>query len=281
MIFKATISQTAFMLKKKESVCVFYVLFLMVIINFIGNVLYFQGKDIVEMYQPMKLLLLSYNRTNLNATNTLLLIQLYPLLVVCPAGFSLAREYQLGTRVFLVSRLGNFTYQVSKYLAAFLTTMIIFTVPFLLEIILNCLSFPLSATGDLSNLSIYADAYRDSVNHYFMKSIYLYSPCLYAVIGTLFFGVVSGLLGVFTVAVSSVIRVKYNVFLFMPVFVALNMSTILARGFPKEAPSIKWYDYVLLFNDELKSISFWLTAILVLVLFLIGAICVSGRKDCL
>lgn len=281
MIFKATISQTAFMLKKKESVCVFYVLFFMVIINFIGNVLYFQGKDVVEMYQPMKLLLLSYNRTNWNASNTLLLLQLYPLLVVCPAGFSLAREYQLGTRVFLVSRLGNFAYQVSKYLSAFLTTMIIFTVPFLLEIILNCLSFPLSATGDLSMLSIYDSAYIIGVNRYFMKSIYLYSPYLYAVIGTLLFGVVSGLLGVFTVAVSSVIRVKYNVFLFLPVFVTLNMSTILAGGFPKDAPSIKWYDYVLLFNDELKSISFGLTCILVLVLFLIGAICVSGRKDCL
>ncbi|KSV59881.1 hypothetical protein [Acetivibrio ethanolgignens] len=281
MIFKTTISQTAFMLKKKETVCVFYVLFFIVIINFIGNVLYFQDRDILEMYQPMKLLLLSYNRTNWNATNTLLLIQLYPLLVVCPAGFSLAREYQIGTRFFLVSRLGNFTYLVSKYLSAFLTTMIIFTVPFLLEIILNCLSFPLSATGDLSNLSIYDSAYRIGVNHYFMKSIYLYSPCLYAVIGTLFFGAVSGLFGVFTVAVSSIKRVKYNIFLFLPVFVALNMSTILANGFPEEAPSIKWYDYVLLFNDELKSISFGLIGIFGLVLFLIGAICVSGRKDCL
>lgn len=189
----------------------------------------------------MKLILLSYNRTNWNATNTLLLIQLYPLLVVCPAGFSLAREYQIGTRVFLVSRLGNFTYQVSKYLSAFLTTMIIFTVPFLLEIILNCLSFPLSATGDLSNLSIYDSAYRIGVNHYFMKSIYLYSPCLYAVIGTLFLGAVSGLFGVFTVAVSSIKRVKYNIFLFLPVFVALNMSTILANGFPKEAPSVLYH----------------------------------------
>lgn len=281
MIFKAAISQTAFMLKKRESICTFYVLFFMVITNFIGNVLYFQGVDIVEMYQPMKLLLLSYNRVNWNGTNTLLLIQLYPLLVVCPAGYSLAREYQLGTRVFLVSRLGNFTYQVSKYLAAFLTTMIIFTVPFLLEIILNCLSFPLSATGDLSNMSIYDEVYRTGVNRYFMKSIYLYSPCLYAVVGTLFFGVVSGLFGVFTVAVSSVIRVKYNVFLFLPVFTALNMTTILGGRFPREVPSIKWYDYVLLFNDELKSIRFGVIAILGLVLFMIGAFCVGGRKDCL
>lgn len=283
MIFKATMSQTAFMLKKRESLCVFYVLFFIVIINFIGNVLYFQGRDVAEMYHPMKLLLLSYNRTYLNATNTLLLIQLYPILVVCPAGFSLAREYQRGTRVYLVSRLGNFTYQISKYLSVFFTTMIIFTVPFLLEILLNCLSFPLSATGDLTNASIYSSAYRMGVSRYLMKNIYLYSPYLYAIIGTLFWGAVSGLLGVFTAAVSSLIRVKYNVFLFLPVFVMINLSTILALvgSIPREAPSIKWYDYILLFNDEFKSKGLLSLGIFVLILFVAGTVCVNRRKDCL
>lgn len=269
------------MLRKKESVCVFYILFLMVVGNFIGNVLYFQGRDVVEMYQPMKLLLLSYNRVNHNATNTLLLIQLYPLLVVCPAGFSLAREYQLGERVFLASRLGNFTYHVSKFLSVFLTTMIIFTVPFLLEILLNCLSFPLSATGDLWNMSMYDHPYRNGVDQYFIKGLYLHSPYVYAIVGTLFWGAVSGLFGVLTVAVSSLIKVKYNVFLFLPVFVALNLSTIAAVGFPKGAPSIRWYDYILIFNDELKNPVYLFISIVTLVLFSVAAACVSGRKDCL
>lgn len=281
MIFKATISQTNFLLKKREAICVFYILLIMVFINFVGNVLYFQGMDIVEMIQPMKLLLLSYDRTNLNATNTLLLIQLYPLLVVFPAGFSLARDYQLGTRVFLVSRLGNATYQISKYLSVFLATMIIFTVPFLLEIILNCISFPMSAAGNLSNLSMYDGAYRNAVDEYLMKDIYLYSPYLYAVIGTLFFGAVSGLFGVFTAAVSSLIRVKYNFFFFLPVFILLNLTTIFAGRFPKEAPSIKWYDYILLFNDEGKKAGFLIAGILVITLFSIIAANISGRKDCL
>lgn len=281
MIFKATISQTNFLLKKREAICVFYILLIMVFINFVGNVLYFQGMDIVEMIQPMKLLLLSYDRTNLNATNTLLLIQLYPLLVVFPAGFSLTRDYQLGTRVFLVSRLGNATYQISKYLSVFLATMIIFTVPFLLEIILNCISFPMSAAGNLSNLSMYDGAYRNAVDKYLMKDIYLYSPYLYAVIGTLFFGAVSGLFGVFTAAVSSLIRVKYNVFLFLPVFILLNLTTIFAGRFPKEAPSIKWYDYILLFDDEGKKAGFLIAGILVITLFSIIAANISGRKDCL
>jgi hypothetical protein len=281
MIFKATLSQTKFILKKTQSVFVFFILFLMIIINYIGNVLYFQGRDIVEMYQPMKLLLLSYNRTNYNATNTLLFIQLYPLLVVCPAGFSLAREYQLGIRVLLVSRLGNFRYHVSKYLSVFLATMIIFTVPFFMEIFLNYVSFPQSATGDFLNLSIYDSLYRNGVNNYFMKNIYLYSPCLYAVTGTIFLGVVSGLFGVFTVAISSIVKVKYNVFLFLPVFVLLNLTNILAGRVPKGAASIKWYDYVLIFNDELKNPNYLLLAMVVLVLFSMGAACFCGRRDCL
>lgn len=280
-MFKAVKSQTAFLLKKKEAIFVFYVLLIMVIFNFIGNVLDFQGRDVAVMFQPMRFLLLSYDRVNWNATNTFLLIQLYPLLVVYAAGFSLAREYQIGIRVYLVSRLGNFKYHVSRYLSVFLVTMIIFTVPFLLEIFLNCMSFPLSATGNLANLSFYDSNYRNGLDHYFMKSICLYSPYLYAVIGTLLFGAVSGLFGVFTVAVSSFIKVKYNVFLFLPVYAALNLSTIFESRLPKDAPSIQWYDYVSFFNDEKKNISYLVIGIFVLVLFSIGTACISGRKDCL
>ncbi|MCM1535779.1 MAG: hypothetical protein NC126_07660 [Clostridium sp.] len=282
MIFKAAMSQTAFMLKKRESLCVFYVLFFMVLHNFIGNVLYFQGLDILVMKQPMQLLLLSHLRTNLNSSNTLMLIQLYPILVVIPASFSLAREYQRGTRVFLVSRLGNSVYQISKYLAVFFTTMIIFTVPFLLEILLNCVSFPLSAMGDLLYSSRTTEsAYIEGINHYFMKEVYLYSPYLYAVLGTLFWGAGAGLLGVFTAALSSLIRVKYNVFLFLPVFALLNLPLLLGHGIPRGMPSIKWYDYMLLFNDEVKSMGFLANVIIVLVLFAAGTVWINRRKDCL
>lgn len=278
MIFKATVSQTVFLLKKRGAVCVFYVLLIMVFNNYISNVLHFQGRDVVVMFHPMRLLLLSYDMTNFNATNTLLLILLYPLLVVVPAGFSLAKECQSGTQVFLISRMGSMRYQISRVLAAFLATMIIFTVPFLLEILLNCLAFPLEAVGNLTFLSIYDDAYMNGVNHYLMKDVYLASPYLYAVMGTLFFGAVSGLFGAFTVAASSLVKVRYNILLFLPVFVMLNLSTRLAGGFSR---SIRWYDYVLIFDDDIKNIGFGAIILLAIILFSAGAVCVSGRKDCL
>lgn len=281
MLYKAIVSQTRFLLKGKWAVCVFLVLFAMVIINFTENVLLFCGTDVIKMYHPMKLLLLSYNRTNLNATNTLLLIQLFPLLVVCPAGFALAKEYQLGSNLYLVSRLGNFKYLLSKYISVFLATAVVFTVPFLLEIILNCASFPMSATGDLLNVSVYDSTYRNSVNHYLMKNIYLLSPYLYAVLGTLLFGTVSGLLGVFTAVVSTFWRVKYNVVLFLPVFAVLNLLPVFFAGKSPDALSIRWSDYILIFNDEAKNTEVFVMGMLGMVFVAIGAAWMYRRKDCL
>lgn len=75
MFWRTTISQTGYLLRKKNAVIVFYILLAMVLFNFISNVVAFQGRDVLNMYQPMKLLLLSYNRTNYNADMTILLIQ--------------------------------------------------------------------------------------------------------------------------------------------------------------------------------------------------------------
>lgn len=278
MFWRTTISQTGYLLRKKNAVIVFYVLLAMVLFNFIRNVVTFQGRDVLAMYQPMKLLLLSYNRTNYNADMTILLIQLYPLLVVCPAGFSLAKEYQTGENVYMSARLGGKEYKYSKITAAFLATAIIFCVPFLIEIALNCIAFPLQATGDLSNWGYYEKSFAEAVHNYLFSGFYLRAPYFYAVVGTLLFGVLSGLLGAFTVAVSSVVRVKYNVFLFLPVFLLLNLSAMLS---PSEGASFRWYDMFLMFNEQEKNIPVFAAGLLAVIIFSVAAVITSSRKDCL
>ena len=102
VFFKAAACQCRFILKQKGCLFTFALLLAWVLINFVGNVLTFQGMDAAEMYQPMKLLLLSYNRINYNADFTLLLVQLYPFLVACPATFSLVKERQTGQEVGMI-----------------------------------------------------------------------------------------------------------------------------------------------------------------------------------
>lgn len=281
MFIKATKSQMVFMLKQKGTVFVFYALLIMVIFNFISNVLIFQGHDVVNMIHPMKLLLLSYNRVNFNADATLFFVQLYPLLVICPAGFSLTKEQQIGQEVLMIARIGNRNYKFSKLLAAFLTTAIVFTVPFLLEIILNCLSFPLTAMGDLTNLRAYSIEYVNSVHHYFMSDFYVKAPYLYTILLTMFFGVVSGVFGAFTLAFSSIYRFKYRVLLFLPIYIILNASLYLSDLITKNNLTIRWYDYLLLFNDENKRIIVMVIALGAMILFSICSIFLSSRKECL
>lgn len=281
MFIKATVSQVKFLLKKRGTLCVFYILLLMVLANFISNVVEFQGRDVIQMYQPVKLLLLSCNRVNYNANATLLLVQLYPLLVVCPAGFSLVKEYQSGQEVFMAARLGRQVYRLSKLIAAFLATAIVFLIPFFIEIVLNCLSFPLSAEGDFYNRSPYNSDYIQGVYNYFMSGIYLYSPWIYAALGTFFFSMASGVLGAFTVAVSSIIKIKYNVFLFLPIFLLLNGTILLAEVLPEGVRSVRWYDYLLLFNDEPKNYVFLAMGMISMILFSVVSVRISAGRDCL
>lgn len=279
MFIKATLTQTNFMLKQKETLVVFYVLLIQVLGNFISNVLTFQGIDIIQMYQPMKLLLLSYNRINYNADATLLFIQLYPILVVLPAGFALCKEQQSGQEVLMIARLGQLTYNFSKLIAAFCATMIVFTMPFMIELLLNCIAFPLTATGDMTNMDIYEPNYIQAVHRYLMSGLYIQSVYIYTIIGTLFMGIVSGILASFTVAFSSIVRVKYRIILFLPVFVLLYATIYLQNILPSWIPTIKWYDYLLLFNDEPKSYLFLITGLLALVFFSFIATLLSSRKE--
>lgn len=279
MFLKAVFAQVKYLLKRKEAAITFIILFGMVISNFIRNVLEFQGMDVIEMFHPMKLLLLSYNITNYKADLTIMFTQLYPILVVLPAGFALAKEYQLGENVYMSARLGNKVYKSGKIVAAFLTTAIVFVAPLLMEFVLNCISFPLNATGDLSNWPAYDEGYLKLVDNYFMSDLYKMNPYIYAIAGIMLFGLVSGLISAVTVVISFLIKVKYNIFLFLPSLVLLNLSLIITTD---NAPfSFRWYDYLLLFSEPEKNNIFFVIVILIILIFVTAGVCVSHRKDCL
>ena len=281
LVFRAVIFQTLFQLRQKGSLCVFYILSGLVLYNFVENVLDFQGRDVIEMYHPMKMLLLSYNRVSYKGDNFLLLVQLYPLLVVIPASFFLTKEHQTGQEVYIASRIGVRAYKFSKLISAFFSTFVVFTVPFLLEFLLNCLSFPCGATGDMSNWGYYDSRYIDSVHHYLFTNLYLHSPYFYAFLMIILFGAVSGCLSAFTVAFSSVVNVKYNIFLFLPVFLLLHAGIILGAFYPANKASISWYDYISLFNDKIKNPIYLLFAMFLIIICSITMVYASSRKDCL
>lgn len=208
----------------------------------------------------------------------MLLIQIYPLLVSFPAGFSLAKERRSGLSVLFEARLGRRNYLFSKLIAVFCATAILFSVPFFLEIVLNCLAFPLNATGDCMLLSQYSPQYLAQIKNYSFYGIYWASPYLYAVIGTALFGILSGLLAAFTTAISACVRIKFSIVLFLPVFLLLY-ATIYLSNLASVSCTLSWYHYFFLFDEVEKNAFFYAVGISALILCSVWMISRSSRMD--
>lgn len=275
MFVRTTWTHVKFLLGKTSSKITFFVLFLVMLMTFVSNVLDFRGYDVIEMFHPMNILSLSYDRTAHNAGTALLLVQLLPLLVGWPAGLALAADRGLGTDTMLVARLGRKLYVTSKLTAVFIATAIVFSVPFLLEIVLNCLSFPLTATGNLIRIDAFDSDYADIIGNYLCPWLYRFSPYLAAVLGTIGFGLFAGLLACVTASLSLFVRIRFRVFLLLPVFILLYAITSL------ESIELAWYNYIFFFSDAPKIPLYWFSLCAALVCFCVAAAWYGCRKDCL
>ncbi len=265
MLHRVVLWQTGFLLRQKEAILVQILLGWIVLGNYLRNVLSFHGLDVSQMYHPMKLISLSYNLTYDKADITLIFVMLYPVLVTLPAGFAYVREQQTKEEVFLLARIGKETYLLGKLLAAFVTTFVTFTAPFLAELGMNMLSFPPEACRDLSNLSIYSEEYLQMQSNYLFPSVYIRCPLLYTILGIALFGAISGLLGMLTVSLSYVVQIKYRILLLFPVFALLNGTAYLDAVIRKEGAVGSWYEYMLLFSDVPKQTAYLAAAVCILV----------------
>ncbi len=264
------------LMNRKSVWITFYILLFLVLFNFWRNVIKYQGLDVVNMYHPMKLLALSHNLMNENADGVLLLIQLYPFLIVLPSGFSILQEMKTGEYIYMSSRIGRTRYIWSKTIAAFIVTTFVFMIPFLVEFVLNCISFPLAATGDLSNWSLYDENIVQYTKTYLFYKLYVLHPFLYTFLGIVVFGIASGLLGAAIVVLSTLIKIKYDVFLFIPSIFVLSFSIYMTKEY---GTSYRWYDYLLLFSESEKSIQYFGYSVAVIFCFIIVGAWARSRRD--
>lgn len=270
-------TQIKWILGRKESKLAFFILLELCLFNFVRNMSEFQGLDVKEMYDPLKLLLLSYNRVYFQSDMTLLLMQIYPILVSLPAGFALMDDFNNGKYIYLISRVGKREYIVGKMISSFFATFIVFVIPILIEMGLSMLCFPMTATGDLSNLPYLSREYMEQVRRVFLYDFYLQAPVLYSILGVVCFGVVSGLFGMFTVACSALFCFKYRVLLFLPAFLLLNgmrMAAIMCGS-----ARIDFLRYLFLFVDEKGNPVYYVSVLIGLLLFAGLATRIFVKKD--
>lgn len=279
MFLKSVKTQLHFILRQRVTQAVFFLLMGLVGYNFVNNVLEFHGMDVSNMYHPMKLLTLSYNRAYYNVDVTLLFAQIYPLLVACPAGLILAKESQMKMNVLIESRIGKIRYFFSKGISVFFATMIVFTLPFLIEILLNVISFPMEANRDFSHFGAYEEKYIQMVRNYWFSELFRSSPYLYSIVMTILFGTISGLIGLMVMSFSAVFPVRFRVLYLILPFVLLNSTIYVLPAYTGGTLQHVWYKYIFLFGDGEKNCLVFAAILAVIVTFNFIAAMLAGKKD--
>lgn len=279
MLIRTTRSQIGFLLRQKEAILTFCVLMLLVLANFVENCQMFQGLDMVKLAHTTKMGLLSWNRASYAADLALLFQQIYPLLVVIPAGFVLAKERGTQEHILIITRMGSGNYYISKLLSAFVVTALVCSVPFLVEIPLHIIAFSTKPTWDLSHWGAYETQYLAEVRNYLFSDLYIRTPYGYAVVKVLLFGLFSGLMGAFSVAVSALYRVKFRITVLLPAFLLLNLSVYAEALFGKMEKTVMWTSFVMLHDGADKNIPVFFTVLVAVGMVSVGGTFWAARRD--
>lgn len=275
--------QVNYLLRSWVSIITFTITTVLVLLNFTLNVNTFRGTDVNAMIEPMRMLTLSYE-ANVYDMRMMGIVYIPIILSVfsgLPAGLSFAKDRQLCMDVMLTAKLGRKAYCLSRLMAVFITTFIIFSVPFFIEIVLNCISFPLDANGNYMQWSIYNDSLKTAVGNYMFSGLYLASPYLYAVLCTLMFGIIAGLSATFTFSLTLVIKLRYRIFYVLPVFILFQISIRLYASSDQKLNSLSLIHYIMFFDDTPKNYPFLVAAIIIALAFIAFAYVFGSREDTL
>ena len=135
-MFKSVKMQIKTILDKKLAIIIFSVLTVMVVINFFGNLVKYDGQPVDTLIDPMRMLMLSAADYD-TASVKFIFLQFYPVLVILPAAFSYASDKTNRTDIYLITRFDKKNYYIGKFLAVFIVTFVVFSVPFIFEVILT------------------------------------------------------------------------------------------------------------------------------------------------
>lgn len=261
MLLKSVRMQMSAIIRKKTVIFTYFVLLAFVMINFFVNV--FRNADvhyITQMYDPIKMLTLS----DWSVCGHFMM-EYYPLLVVIPTATVYLVDRDTRIKVYLQSKLGSGNYWFGKMLTVFMITFLIFTLPFLQELILNVLCFDMQSAGDPSNIS-YLNVIEKE-NRYFLSAVFLKNKILYAVINIILFGLVSAVLAVFNFSVTTLPVFRYKIFTFFPIYILFYLITLVDR-FVNVDYTINYFFILRMFNTVKKNYTVYF-------LFFVLILCIS------
>ena len=188
---------------------------------------------------------------------------LFPFLVVLPASFSFLTDRNTNIQNILIGKVGKRNYYSSKLIAGFFATFLTFTIPFLLELVLNCIAFPSEAGRIMGNWPIYSEYVTRNIHDYLFGSFYLTSPYLCHIGTILMLGIFAGCGAIFVMGIST-FRIPYKALLFLPFYIFIQYIPMIAGNFVDYKVDLT--DYILVFGIASKSIIYYICVMLILLL---------------
>ena len=280
-------THTARILTTLPAILTFAILFGLVLYNYVIQVLTnAEIREASQMNDPLIMLTLSdFSAHSLGAgggapvslANEYLML-VYPALVSFPVVSLWISDRGSGMVNYLDARSGRKAFWFGKLIAVFLSTFIIFTLPFLLEILLGLISFPASAQGMPGVDYSYQE---DWVKLFFLPELWTKSRLLYVILMTLLFGLASGIFASFGFAFSTLPFMRFRVLNFLPVVAVLYGGILLMQTFIKG--TMLNYMYLLRMHWPMYQLKYpiplYVGVLAGLVLISVGLILYRSRKD--
>lgn len=212
MLLKSIRMQMHHMLRKRTTVMIYLILCGAVLCNFFMNMNRFKNGDLSQMMSPMKL-----SSVSIWTVVNYYIMQFYPLLLVIPTAGCYFDEKNSRVCNYIQVKVGASNYLIGKAVSVFLITVILFSVPFLMEIIVYMITVPCAAQGDPSNFQYFQTIETDG--KLFWSDLYFFNPYLYTVVCIIIFAVVSGIFAVFNFSLTTLKAFKFRVFTYFPIYI--------------------------------------------------------------
>ena len=259
--------------KRKSTIFMYFFMYVLMLLNFTCNAFQYYGYDLYHMYSPLKMVFLG-DFSPLG----FYFMQYYPFLVIIPAAFTYFNDKSSNELIFIETRADKKSYYWGNIFATFITTFFIFTVPLLIEVILNCVAFPIEAVGDLTNMGMFEEVYQNVISRYLFSALWISNPYLYTVAMIVLFGSVSGILACFAAAISMLDCFKYKILIFIPVYVVLYAISAFQMMFQLKYTT-NYFFYLRMFGCQEYNEFSYIFCVLAIVFCTIVLVYIKTRKD--
>lgn len=222
------------MWKRKSFQFVFWGMILLCIVQPVYYVIKYWGSYIYELPSADTLYI-----ANSGSDIWSYIQQLFSFLIVLPFGFSYLDEKKFGVNLYLQSRGERKAYYYSQLIACFIGTAMVILLPFLINIALNGIIFPINGNDYISTYDAYdynwcskimGNGFKDKTlfQGHILKSIFIEHPQLYNVIYALIGGISSGVMGMFVYAISILVE-KNRIWVLIINYLFFSVFTVLDR----------------------------------------------------